>query len=128
MARSHTGWSQKWIAAAGVAVIAVLALCFRGEAQGAHQHRPSDHPQEANLPPHGALAKPATHRDPSQNESSSLLLALEALCCGKAGVSSPRSIADLGKQTKYFLIILFVWVYQQECLDKNILHIFVKNI
>jgi hypothetical protein len=84
MARSHTGWSQKWIAAAGVAVIAVLALFFRGEAQEAHQHRSSDHPQEANLPPHGALAKPATHRDFSQNESSSLLLALEALDYDKA--------------------------------------------
>jgi hypothetical protein len=33
-----------------------------------------------------------------------------------------------GSHTKYFLVILLVWVYQQECLDKNILSVFVKNI
>jgi hypothetical protein len=30
-----------------------------------------------------------------------------------------------GKQTNFFFVILLVWVYQQECLDKNILNILV---
>jgi hypothetical protein len=32
--------------------------------------------------------------------------------------ASHNSTFRAGKQTKYFLVILFVWVYQQECLDK----------
>jgi hypothetical protein len=42
--------------------------------------------------------------------------------------TSPRTGAPSGSHTEYLLVVLFVWVYQQECLDRNIFNIFVKNI
>jgi hypothetical protein len=38
----------------------------------------------------------------------------------------PSWVAVAGRQTKYFLIILSVWVYQQELLDRNILNTLSK--
>jgi hypothetical protein len=43
------------------------------------------------------------------------------------GQSVQEALLQAGSHTKYFLVILLVWVYQQECLDRNILNILSKT-